>query len=103
MLDLTEIRADLDECIADLPVVCVHQGVTFLATSSETNLATRELEVDGETIAVDRSVVAAIANVPAAVQHESMLTVEGVLYRVQGMIKHQDGIGVEIMLKDPTK
>lgn len=103
MLDLATIESDLAECIADLPVVCVFNGESFTATSSETNLATRDLEVDGETIPVDRSVVALLSALPAALQHESMITVGGTLYRVQGLVKHQDGKGVEIMLKDPTR
>ena len=98
MLDLASLRSDLAECVADLPVACSMRGQVFTATSSDDG-ETREVEIDGVIIEVDRLIVADIADLPADPQSDERVTVGGKLYRILTPSFHQDGIGIELRLK----
>jgi len=97
-LSTTMLRADLSECVADLPITCVHASGSFSATSSEYG-ETREVELDGDVYTVDRTVVADVANVPVAMKPDDKLTVGGKPYRILTLEPHQDSVGVTIELK----
>jgi hypothetical protein len=97
-LAATEFRADLAEAIADLPVTCLCGGVSFTAASSEDS-GTREIEVDGELIEVDRQIVTDAYDLPAAAVKNATVTVGGKAYRIMSINEHPDGVGVEIALK----
>ena len=102
MLDVTELASDLAEIIADLPISCIHGGVTFSATSTDSG-SSRVVEVDGELYKIARTIVCNAAHVAAGIKGDDIITVGGVEYRVLDVSRHQDGVGLEINLKAVTQ
>ena len=102
MLDIASFRSDLAEVIDDLPVACTMRGQAFTATSSDDG-ETREVEIDGTIMEVDRIIVADIADLPPDPQSGEKVTVGGKEYRIMTAAVHQDGVGVELRLKAVAK
>ena len=98
MLDLVSIRADLSEIVADLPVTCSFADTSFTATSTDSG-ESRTVEIDGELTEIDRTIVCDVDDVPASVESDKQITVDGTTYRILRLSLHQDGVGLEIDLK----
>jgi hypothetical protein len=92
------LRSDLAAIMADLPVTCSYKGTSFTATASELGTE-REIEVAGEIMEVDRTIVfdaSALTTLPSA---DEVVIVGVSRYRVQRRVDHQDGVGCELLLR----